>query len=1240
MNKYFLFLFFTLYSFLSFAQTVPNGNFENWAFVPYASLDSGWFDNNPSSISLSDSLCVWPAPGVSGDAVHIQTTGIGADKVIGHIINSPFNPSTTTGGAPYGFAPDLLVGYFRTNYSGTDSGMIVVTFKAAGSEISSDTFKIGSGLDSFVFLNFSLSVASTPDSVLVAMYASASAASAINGDWMEADELAFVSSMDLPPLPNGNLDNWHPMLMNFPKKWTTYVTTPDAVQMSTDSYSGYVSLKMTANSIADTSSPNIGLISTGNVHQFGPPVGGFAYNSMIDTLTGYYKYNPQGTDTAQLRLALTKEGSVTDVFTLPLVTAADWTYFQLPFSASSVHDSARISLMASVISPASGSVLQVDFLQFKSSALPDPGLIVCDSVICPGWEVPFVDSVTGGIWSLSNGNAIIVDSAIVGILPGYDTLIYTVAGSAGTTFASKLIHIEALPVANPIVGDSIICPGTSLVLQNATFGGTWNSTNPTIISFVTVVDTPGSPVDYAILKSTAPGSSTIIYTVTNICGSAFSEINITRPDTSAPKITGPVMVCIGDLISLTTSIPGGLWAVSNTNALISGAGASGTVGGLMAGLDTVRYSLFNGCFIGSAELAIQILGLPAPGSILGSSTLCPGTSESLSDVAPGGIWTSSNSNAVLSLNVLTAVSPGTDTVSYSLTNLCGTTSVQMTVTVPNLPDAGVIVGDTLICPGSIAAFSESAGGGIWTMANSNAWISASGFVNGLTAGSDTVQYTVTTACGSSVQTFPITIGPTPNAGLLTGITSLCPGDSMSVIPTVVGGVLNTTNSLASVSGLEVYGDMSGIDTLYYVVTSICGSDTALASISILPSANAGVIVAPDTACAGVAAYVTNSTGGGIWSATLPTAWTSVDTAYFEAPGSDTIRYTVATSCGTAIATKVVSVLNIPILATIESGTGTTLCAASETTLSDSTIGGIWSVTNSSLFLSGNTITGVVPGWDTVIYSLSTYCGLATKTLPIQVLPLPVAGIIIGPDSICIGSTASFVCSSGAGTWSTTNANLWISSDGIASGLTNGSDTVIYKVTNSCGTDSAIAPVTILSKPLPSITGRSYLCVGKADTLLGEPSGGIWNTTDSLVQIVSGSEGISVSSDTSIQDTIIYTVSGFCGTVQDSLPLKIYTAFQCDSINYVPLVNNTANLISIYPNPCHGEVTVNIPEGAVDRLAVFDLSGKKLIDYAATDKSSTRFILSIHGLAPGIYILLADHAGVPIFRTRLVVDDLE
>ena len=89
-----------------------------------------------------------------------------------------------------------------------------------------------------------------------------------------------------------------------------------------------------------------------------------------------------------------------------------------------------------------------------------------------------------------------------------------------------------------------------------------------------------------------------------------------------------------------------------------------------------------------------------------------------------------------------------------------------------------------------------------------------------------------------------------------------------------------------------------------------------------------------------------------------------------------------------------------------------------------------------------------------------------------------------------------------------------------------------------------------------------------------------------------------------------------------------------------MVNNTANLISIYPNPCHGEVTVNIPEGAVDRLAVFDLSGKKLIDYAATDKSSTRFILSIHGLAPGIYILLADHAGVPIFRTRLVVDDLE
>ncbi|MEI9808781.1 MAG: Ig-like domain-containing protein [Bacteroidota bacterium] len=64
----------------------------------------------------------------------------------------------------------------------------------------------------------------------------------------------------------------------------------------------------------------------------------------------------------------------------------------------------------------------------------------------------------------------------------------------------------------------------------------------------------------------------------------------------------------------------------------------------------------------------------------------PSTTQ-LADVTTAGIWTSNN-EAVATVDVdglVTAVSAGTATISYAVTNTCGTTTVSTLVTVNTVP---------------------------------------------------------------------------------------------------------------------------------------------------------------------------------------------------------------------------------------------------------------------------------------------------------------------------------------------------------------------------------------------------------------------------------------------------------------------------------------------------------------------------------------------------------------------------
>ena len=86
-------------------------------------------------------------------------------------------------------------------------------------------------------------------------------------------------------------------------------------------------------------------------------------------------------------------------------------------------------------------------------------------------------------------------------------------------------------------------------------------------------------------------------------------------------------------------------------------------------------------------------------AISGHDTVCISDTIILADASPGGFWTISNANALLSSGVVTGVSSGYDTISYTVTNSCGPVTATHPVFVrpcPTLSVPGSGIGNDLL----------------------------------------------------------------------------------------------------------------------------------------------------------------------------------------------------------------------------------------------------------------------------------------------------------------------------------------------------------------------------------------------------------------------------------------------------------------------------------------------------------------------------------------------------------------
>ena len=230
---------------------------------------------------------------------------------------------------------------------------------------------------------------------------------------------------------------------------------------------------------------------------------------------------------------------------------------------------------------------------------------------------------------------------------------------------------------------------------------------------------------------------------------------------------------------------------------------TGIVTGVTGGTVTITYTVTTDCGISSSTYQISVNPLPDAGNISGGLFVCTGSTTILTSSVTGGVWCSSNSSVatVDAGGVVTAIGVGSSIITYTVTSAtgCGTDYKEKTVTVGDLPNAGTVSGAATLCEGSTAIFtSNGTGGGTWSITGSAATIDPSGVVSGVSAGSATITYTVTGTCGSSSRSANITINSLPNAGPVSGASTLCVGATSQFTSTgATGGSWSSNNSLVA-----------------------------------------------------------------------------------------------------------------------------------------------------------------------------------------------------------------------------------------------------------------------------------------------------------------------------------------------------------------------------------------------------------------------------------------------------------
>ncbi len=786
--------------------------------------------------------------------------------------------------------------------------------------------------------------------------------------------------------------------------------------------------------------------------------------------------------------------------------------------------------------------------------------------VCTGGATTLANATTGGTWSSSSPSVATVGSAtgvVNGVTAGTSVISYITSGGC---IATRTVTVATSPSVSAIAGASSLCSGASTTLTNTTASGVWSSSATSVASI-------GSAT--GILTGSTAGTALISYSVTSSCGTVAATTIITV-NPAPGSISGSSSVSIGGTTTFCNTSTGGIWT-SSAPSIATIDSATGVINGISSGSATITYTLPSGCFT-TKSVAVTSCSV----SFAGLTATCAGKTDTVTASISGGTWTSSNTSvaAINSTGVITAISSGTSTISYTTSSGCAGYDVFTVLASP-----AAIGGSSSVCPGASVTLTNTSSGGTWSSSSTTTALvgSATGVITGIALGTAIISYTLSSGC---ITTMQFTVGL---PGAITGPGNVCAGDSISLSHPVSGGTWScSTPSVALINSTTgvLTGIATGMATLSYTVSAgcyvtktvyvqnlalsmagtgtVCEAATTTLSCSSTggawtsgnPSvatvnASTGVLtgVAAGTAkitytlvgcyntrditvnpvpssitgtaetCISSSTTLASTTAGGVWtSSNTARATVGSTTGVVSGVSAGTVFITYAANG--CFVTRIVTVGAMP---GAIAGTGT-LCSGNTTTLSSATIGGTWSSSDPSIATTGPaatstsaTISGLAVGTSTISYYLAG-CS-ATKTVSVNAGP----GAISGNNSICVGGTSTLSATTGGGTWSSSSTGIVsIGTSGIITAVATGTATITYRTSPSC---YSTRTVSVNSAPA-AISGTTIACLGYTTTLSHAISGGTWTSSNASIATVGSSTGTVTGVATGAAN-ITYTVSPGC-----------------------------------------------------------------------------------------------------------------
>ena len=558
---------------------------------------------------------------------------------------------------------------------------------------------------------------------------------------------------------------------------------------------------------------------------------------------------------------------------------------------------------------------------------------VLSSITCSSKEaINVIPSGTGSPWTIKvTGDTSQTFVGVTGnftdsLSPGIDT-ISIASSSASRCDTPAIVIIQSTKIS----GDTILCAGATITLSDAYAGGTWSSGNTAIATVVAAGTAAGN------VTGVSGGRVAITYTFPGGC---FKTDTITVKPLPSP-IGGMLHACTGLTTTLSDALAGGTWS-SGTSSVATVDSVSGVVTGVTAGVAIISYG-DNGCFT-STSVTVNIQ--PTVGS--GSPNICTDGTATLTATPGGGVWSTSNTSVatIITLNAdsarIVGITTGITVVTYALSG-CTTTKTVSAVSI--LPP---ITGPNKVCTGQSVVLSDIIVGGTWTSTNTSLATvdDSAGVVVGVSPGVPTISYTIG---GSCVTSTTITVNQSPDHGAILGLSNVCIGYSVSLSDTISGGIWGVTNDSANITtGGVVTGISHGIDTVRYIVSNTNCTDTTTRPITIYAVPDSGTITGPSVMCTNATITLGDSAPGGTWSSVFTSVATVGSTAVVTsvAAGVDTIEYTVSNPGCSTIARHLVTVYNHPDSGFISGPMK--VCEGAVFSVSDSTGGGVWSSSNTTV----------------------------------------------------------------------------------------------------------------------------------------------------------------------------------------------------------------------------------------------------------------------------------------------------